>query len=119
MANIPPSEIIQRISALEERVQSGALTSEKGLSGIESEQRELEQAIKELKNIVQSLDKETAIQAEKQSHLYYQIVQLEKTVDSMKGDDSKEVARKRDLVEKIFMAVIGALVTYIFGLLRQ
>lgn len=119
MENLSTTDLVRRISTLEEKVQSGALTSDKNFVNLDAERRELSIAINELKSIVQSLDKETAIQAEKQSHLYYQITQLEKTVESMKGDDVKEVDRKKDLVEKIFMAILGASVTYIFSLLKQ
>lgn len=119
MENLSTTELIRRITTLEEKVQSGALTSDKNFATLEAERKELTVAINELKSIVQSIDKDTAIQAEKQSHLYYQISQLEKTVESMKGNDTKEVDRKRDLIEKIFMAVLGASVTYIFSLLKQ
>lgn len=119
MENLSTTELIRKITSLEEKVQSGALTSERNFANLDVERKELTIAINELKTIVQSIDKDTAIQAEKQSHLYYQISQLEKTVDSMKGNNSKEVDRKRDLIEKIFMAVLGASITYIFSMLKQ
>lgn len=119
MENLSTTDIIRRVTSLEEKVQSGALTSEKNFVSLEAERKELIIAINELKSIVQSIDKETAIQAEKQSHLYYQITQLEKTVEGMKGVDTKEIDRKRDLIEKIFMAILGASVTYMYSLLKQ
>lgn len=119
MENLQTHELIHRLTTLEEKVQSGSLTSEKAFSSLDAERKELEKAINELKSIVQSLDKEMAINIEKQSHLYYQINQLEKAVSGLQGVDSREIDRKRDLVEKIFMAVLGATVTYIFSMLRQ
>lgn len=119
MENLSTAELLHRISNLEEKIQTGNLTSERMFSSLAEEHRELEKAVNELKSIVQSLDKEMAIRTEKQSHLFYQITQLEKTVSGLQVVDNREIDRKRDLVEKIFMAVLGATVTYIFSMLRQ
>jgi chromosome segregation ATPase len=80
--------------------------------------QELRNVINELMNIVQSLDKDMAIQTEKQSHLFYRIEQLQKELDALENRGEKGSDRQRDLVEKALMAVLGGLITYIFSLAK-
>lgn len=80
--------------------------------------KDLKSVVNDLKSIVQALDKDAAIQAEKQSHLFYRIEQLQRELETLEGRGEKGTDRQRDLVEKALMALLGGLLTYIFSLAK-
>lgn len=98
------NELIQKLQAIEAMLQNQEIN-----------QTELERVVEELKNIVQSLDKEVAIQAEKQSHLYYIVEKLQKEVELLEQKDVKTNDKQRTLIENMLMAFLGGLITYIFS----
>lgn len=100
------SDIIERLKGLEDTVQNQ-----------NTDVAELKGIVSELKNIVQSLDKEVAIQVEKQSHLYFRIEQLQKEIELLEAKGVKTNDKQRALLENALMAFLGGLITYIFGLL--
>ena len=79
---------------------------------------ELKTVVHELKNIVQSLDKDVAIQTEKQSHLFYRIEQLQSEINMLEDKGDKSNDRHRQLIENALMAVLGGVITYVFSLLK-
>lgn len=78
--------------------------------------KELKGVVNDLMSIVQALDKDQAIHAEKQSHLFYRVEQLKRELEVLEDRGEKGSNRQRDLVEKALMAVLGGLLTYIFSL---
>lgn len=104
--------LLDKIKNLEDKVQTGELTRK-------TDNEELTKAIKELRDIVVALDKDSALQSEKQSHIFYQIGQLEKGVEALRQTNQKEDEGKKDLVEKVFMIILGAVVTYVFSLVKK
>lgn len=82
----------------------------------ENSAAELKDVIDELKGIVQNLDKDMAIQAEKQSHLLFRIEQLQRELQVLESRSEKGSDKQRALIENVLMAVIGGLITYIFSL---
>lgn len=114
MDNQQLNEILLRLQRLEDRLQHGELTEK----GIKQDNQELNNALQELKGIVNSLDKRFAVYEEKYEHLSYQITKLEETIDALEGVNDRESDHKRDIVENIFMVVLGAVVTYLFGMLK-
>lgn len=101
-------EVILRLKAIENVLQ------EQGNST-----KELEKVVEDLKGIVLSLDKELALQAEKYSHLFFRIEQLQKEIEVLANKGEKGNDRQRDLVEKALMAVLGGLITFIFSLAKS
>lgn len=83
-----------------------------------SSTKELKGIVSDLKKVVQDLDKDNAIQAEKQSHMFYRIEQLQRELETIEGRGERGSDRQRDLVEKALMAVLGGLITYIFSLAK-
>lgn len=77
---------------------------------------ELKHVVDELKGIVQNLDKDMAIQAEKQSHLIFRIEQLQSELKILETKSEKGNDKQRTLIENALMAVLGGLITYIFSL---
>lgn len=108
------NDVLLRVQRLEDKLQHGEITE----NGIRQDNQELNDAVNELKSIVNSLDKRLAIHEEKYSHLVYQITKLEKTIDALENVNDREADHKRDIVENIFMVVLGAVVTFLFGMLK-
>lgn len=107
-------DLVLRLQRLEDKLQHGELTEK----GIKQDNTELNNAVSELKDIVNSLDKRLAVHEEKYAHLTYQITKLEETIDALEGINDKEFDHKRDIVENIFMIVLGAVVTYVFSIFK-
>ncbi len=80
---------------------------------------QLKDVINELRAVVQDLDKNMAIQSEKQSHLYYRVEQLQKEIEVLEASGEKINNRQRDLIEKALMAFLGGLITYIFSIMTK
>lgn len=80
----------------------------------ENSATELKRVVDELKGIVQNLDKDMAIQAEKQAHLLFRIEQLQREVQVLETKSEKGTDKQRQLVENALMAVLGGLIAYIF-----
>ena len=98
-------DVIQKLKKIEAALQD----HENGTS-------QLMQVIEELKNVVKDLDKDMAIQSEKQSHLFYRIEQLKKELEEFEQTGEKSDTRQRDLIEKALIAFLGGLITYIFSI---
>jgi len=99
-------ELIQKLKSIEDTIQNQ-----------ETDTTELKGVVHELKAIVQSLDKDMAIQLEKQSHLFYRVEQLQKEIELLEAKDVKTSDKQRALVENALMAFLGGLITYVFSLL--
>lgn len=82
----------------------------------ESDITELNQVVDELKGIVQNLDKNMAIQAEKQAHLLSRIEQLQDQIHVLENQNDKGNDNQRQLIENTLMALLGGLIAYIFNL---
>jgi chromosome segregation ATPase len=99
------SELIQKLREIENTIQDQ-----------ETDTVELKGVVNELKSIVQSLDKDMAIQLEKQSHLSYRVEQLQREIELLEEKGVKSGDRQRALVENALMAFLGGLITYVFSL---
>lgn len=82
----------------------------------ESDTTELKRVVDELKGIVQNLDKDMAIQAEKQVHLLSRIEQLQGQIHVLENQREKGNDKQRQLIENALMAILGGLIAYIFKL---
>lgn len=82
----------------------------------DSSTEQLKEVTRELKLVVQDLDKSMAIQTEKQAHLFYRIEHLQKQVELLEASGEKSKGRQQDLIEKALMAFLGALLTYVFSI---
>lgn len=109
------NNLILRLQILEEKLQRGELT----VDDIKTTSKELGTSIQELRGIINSIDTRLSIEEKEYEHLSSQITKLEKTIQALEDVNSKESDHKRDIVENIFMVVIGAVVTYLFGLIRS
>lgn len=68
---------------------------------------------------ITALDKDTSIQEEKNSNIFYQLEQLERRLEELERSSEKNSDNTRQFVEKIVMLIIGGLVTWLFNVLQK
>ena len=100
------SELVQKLKEIEDTLQDH-----------ETDASELKTVVGELKNIVQSLDKDMAIQLEKHSHLFYRVEQLQREIELLEQKGVKSSDKQRALVENALMAFLGGIITYVFSII--
>ncbi|MGV3094232.1 hypothetical protein [Streptococcus pluranimalium] len=98
------NEIMQKLKEIENTLQNH-----------KTDTVELRNVVNDLRDIVQSLDKDMAIHSEKQSHLFYRIEQMQREIELLDEKGEKGSDKQRDIVEKALMAFLGGLITYIFN----
>jgi chromosome segregation ATPase len=100
-------ELMDRLRKVENALQEGR-----------SDTKRLKSVINDLRDIIQALDKDHAIHAEKFSHLYYRVEELSKEISKLEGKGDKTNEKQRDLMENALMVILGGLITYFFSTLR-
>lgn len=115
MADNQLNDLLLRVQRLEDRLRNGELTDQ----GIKEGYKELEKSVQEVKGIVQALSTRMSVQDEKYAHVSYQVAKLEETVGELEAANDQDTDHKRDMVENIFMVVLGAIVTFIFGMINK
>lgn len=91
---------------------------EQKLQQSDNDSESLRQVVNDLKDIVQSMDKEFAIHSEKQSHLFFRIEQIQKEVESVGGKGDKTSEKHRDLLENALMVILGGVIAYLFSMAK-
>lgn len=109
------NNLILRLQSLEDSLQRGELT----VGDVKSTSKELDRSISELRSIVNAIDTRLTVEENEYKHLLDQISKLEKTIQALEDVNDKESSHKRDTVENVFMVVIGAVVTYLFSLIKS
>lgn len=119
-------EIQAQLRALEARIQSEEL-SYRELAKIVEDLRKLTVDIQQQTEksedaygeIIASVDKDLAVTSEKLSNVFYQLGQLDKRITALEDYKAKSSDNIRSIIEKIFMAILGGLVTYGVSLLLK
>ena len=119
-------EIQVQLRALEARIQSEEL-SYRELAKIVEDLRKLTVDIQQQTDksedaygeIIASVDKDLAVTSEKLSNVFYQLGQLDKRITALEDYKAKSSDNIRSSLEKIFMAILGGLVTYGVSLLLK
>lgn len=119
-------EIQVQLRALEARIQSEEL-SYRELAKIVEDLRKLTVDIQQQTDksedaygeIIASVDKDLAVTSEKLSNVFYQLGQLDKRITALEDYKAKSSDNIRSSIEKIFMAILGGLVTYGVSLLLK
>lgn len=116
--------IRRELLALSDRVQNGELANDTSTREIRHTMESLKRYYSELSEdrneqeaIISSVDREQAIQVEKNTNIFYQLGQLEKRISELERTKDESSEKTKDMIEKIMMLVIGGLVTYVFSLL--
>ena len=119
-------EIQAQLRALEAQIQSEEL-SYRELAKIVEDLRKLTVDIQQQTEksedaygeIIASVDKDLAVTSEKLSNVFYQLGQLDKRITALEDYKAKSSDNISSSLEKIFMAILGGLVTYGVSLLLK
>ncbi|UXE02804.1 hemolysin [Staphylococcus phage Koomba-kaat_1] len=65
--------------------------------------------------MVVSLDKEVAVNSEKQSSIYIQLDRLDEKIKELTNNTVVKDTRKKDTTEKVLLLVLGSIITFIFN----
>lgn len=101
-------ELSQRIEDLRFQVQ------EKGYISSDT-YKDLENRVSALSDFVKDLDKDVAIKQEKQAQIYIQIERLDEMIKDIKSTSTTKEDKKKDVVEKVLLLIIGAIVSFVFN----
>lgn len=77
--------------------------------------KDLEDKVSALSDFVKDLDKDIAIKQEKQAQIYIQIERLDEMIKDIKTTSTTKEDNKKDVVEKILLLIIGAIISFVFN----
>lgn len=77
--------------------------------------KDLEDKVSTLSDFVKDLDKDIAIKQEKQTQIYIQIERLDEMIKDIKTTSITKEGKKKDVVEKILLLIIGAIISFVFN----
>lgn len=101
-------ELSQRIEDLRFQIQ------DKGYISSDT-YKDLEDKVSALNDFVKDLDKDIAIKQEKQAQIYIQIERLDEMIKDIKTTSTTKEDKKKDVVEKILLLIIGAIISFVFN----
>lgn len=101
-------ELSQRIEDLRFQIQ------DKGYISSDT-YKDLEDKVSALSDFVKDLDKDIAIKQEKQAQIYIQIERLDEMIKDIKTTSTTKEDKKKDVVEKILLLIIGAIISFVFN----
>lgn len=99
-------ELSQRIEDLRFQIQ------DKGYISTDT-YKDLEDKVSALSDFVKDLDKDIAIKQEKQAQIYIQIERLDEMIKEIKTTSTTKEDKKKDVVEKILLLFIGAIISFV------
>lgn len=77
--------------------------------------KKLEEEVDELKEIVTTLDKDLAVNVERQTPIYIQLERLDEKVKELAESTKDKDDKKSERVEKVLLLVLGAIVSFVFN----
>lgn len=75
----------------------------------------LEKDVDKLKNIIHDLDKDLAVNSEKQSAIYVQLDRLDEKIEELKNNTKSKDDKRKDTTEKVLLLVLGAILSFVFN----
>lgn len=88
----------------------------KSIEEIKSIQQRLKKDQENNNRIAAILDKDQAIQGEKNSNIFYQLEQLEKRISELETTIQKNDDYTKKFIEKIVLLIIGSLIPWVFSM---
>ncbi|XWX32499.1 hemolysin [Staphylococcus phage PG-2021_76] len=77
--------------------------------------KSLDEDVERLKSIIHDLDKDLAVNSEKQSAIYVQLDRLDEKIDELKKNTKSKDDKKKDTTEKVLLLVLGAILSFVFN----
>lgn len=75
----------------------------------------LDKDVERLKSIIHDLDKDLAVNSEKQSAIYVQLDRLDEKIEELKNNTKSKDDKKKDTTEKVLLLVLGAILSFVFN----
>lgn len=75
----------------------------------------LDKDVERLKSIIHDLDKDLAVNSEKQSAIYVQLDRLDEKIEELKKNTKSKDDKKKDTTEKVLLLVLGAILSFVFN----
>lgn len=75
----------------------------------------LDKDVERLKSIIHDLDKDLAVNSEKQSAIYVQLDRLDDKIEELKNNTKSKDDKKKDTTEKVLLLVLGAILSFVFN----
>ncbi|ANT44739.1 hypothetical protein HOR18_gp076 [Staphylococcus phage vB_SscM-1] len=77
--------------------------------------KSLDEDVERLKSIIHDLDKDLAVNSEKQSAIYVQLDRLDEKIEELKKNTKSKDDKKKDTTEKVLLLVLGAILSFVFN----
>lgn len=100
--------LVGQVDKIKDKIQDGSYIDK-------NTYKELENEVGELRKMVVSLDKEVAVNSEKQSSIYIQLDRLDEKIKELTNNTVVKDTRKKDTTEKVLLLVLGSIITFIFN----
>ncbi|AFO70752.1 hypothetical protein BH792_gp004 [Staphylococcus phage Stau2] len=100
--------LVGQVDKIKDKIQDGSYIDK-------NTYKELENEVDELRKMVVSLDKEVAVNSEKQSSIYIQLDRLDEKIKELTNNTVVKDTRKKDTTEKVLLLVLGSIITFIFN----
>lgn len=122
------NDILERLKNLEKSINELNVTDAKVESAIKERLKKIEfdfdkmtdsrtQTNERLSDSLVEVDKLVSVQEEKLSNIIFQLSKLEDRVSKLEQEESKSLDRTRNVIINVLMTLIGAIISYIIGLL--
>jgi prefoldin subunit 5 len=77
--------------------------------------KDLEVEVAELRKMIVSIDKDVAVNSEKQSAIYVQLERLDEKISELAESTKTKDTEKKDTTEKVLLLVLGAILSFVFN----
>ncbi|THA38957.1 hypothetical protein E5428_10430, partial [Histophilus somni] len=75
--------------------------------------KDLEVEVAELRKMIVSIDKDVAVNSEKQSAIYVQLERLDEKISELAESTKTKDTEKKDTTEKVLLLVLGAILSFV------
>lgn len=101
-------KIVSQVESIKTKIQEGSYIDKNTF-------KELELEVSELRKLIVNIDKDVAVNSEKQSAIYIQLDRLDEKITELTKSTETKDTRKKDTTEKVLLLVLGAILSFIFN----
>lgn len=102
------NNLVKQVDSIKTKIQDGNYIDKETF-------RELEIEVSELRKMIVSIDKDVAVNSEKQSAVYIQLERLDEKITDLAESTKTKDTKKKDTTEKVMLLVLGAILSFVFN----
>lgn len=102
------NNLVKQVDSIKTKIQDGNYIDKETF-------RELEIEVSELRKMIVSIDKDVAVNSEKQSAVYIQLERLDEKITELAESTKTKDTKKKDTTEKVMLLVLGAILSFVFN----